>query len=84
MSFCLIGTTKLLGPNWGINGSGAGEFNSPQGIAITEDFVFVSDNCIWWVENRLQESDWPMRESQSIGKYLKWKRDHLVFKINWI
>ena len=31
---------------WGINGSGAGEFNSPQGIAITEDFVFVSDNIL--------------------------------------
>ena len=29
---------------WGINGSGAGEFNSPQGIAVSENFVFVSDN----------------------------------------
>jgi len=31
---------------WGIYGSDAGEFNSPQGIVIYENFVFVSDNIL--------------------------------------
>ena len=38
---------------WGINGSGAGEFNSPQGIAVSENFVFVSDNKL----NKIQKFD---------------------------
>ena len=38
---------------WGVNGSGAGEFNSPQGIAVTENFVFVSDNIL----NKIQKFD---------------------------
>ena len=38
---------------WGMNGSGAGEFNSPQGIAVSENFVFVSDNKL----NKIQKFD---------------------------
>ena len=36
-----------------MNGSGAGEFNSPQGIAVSENFVFVSDNKL----NKIQKFD---------------------------
>ena len=38
---------------WGINGSDPGEFNSPQGIAVSENFVFVSDNKL----NKIQKFD---------------------------
>ena len=28
----------------------------------------VADNCLWRAKDRLQESDWPMRKSQPLGK----------------
>jgi len=38
---------------WGSSGSGAGQFNSPSGIAVDENYVYVSDSQL----NKIQKFD---------------------------